>query len=86
MTIPMTATEIFDRKYLELRAKILQLAASFDRLERGAGDIPQDGRWQLLEQGINTLLEKEPNRAERVQLIFSNMYDENWQTTLGMPE
>ncbi len=34
---PMAAQAVLDREYLEVRAKILELAATFDRMERGGG-------------------------------------------------
>ncbi len=84
MSIPMTTEQILDREYLEIRAKILQIAASFDRLDRGKGGLPEDNRWELLQQGLQTLLKDDPEKAERIQMIFSLPFDEKWKETLGV--
>jgi hypothetical protein len=75
----MTAAEVLDREYLELRAKILQLAASFDRLDRSAGDVGADRRRELLHEGLAIAASQDADRAEHVQLLFSREYDDNWQ-------
>ncbi|MFC1759333.1 hypothetical protein ACFL2H_11310 [Planctomycetota bacterium] len=79
----MTAKQILDREYLELRAKILELAASFDRLERADADgeeaIDADPRSQKLAKGLDILRSNEGNRAERVQLLFSLAYSDSWR-------
>jgi len=79
MPSPMSANEVLDREFLELRAKILELAASFDRLDRSEGLVQDDPRIKLLHQGLDLLQEKGDDRAEQVQLLFSRPYDDNWQ-------
>ena len=39
MSLPLSAPEVLSREFLEIRAKILEIAAAFDRLERAAGDV-----------------------------------------------
>ena len=77
---PMTARQILDREFLELRAKVLELAASFDRLERAEGDTADDPRRHKLEEALHVLLGSGTDRAERIQLIFSREYKADWQT------
>ena len=85
MSSPMTALEVLDREYLEIRAKILQLAASFDRLDRSAGDYRQDNRLDLIQKGLDLLSDPScPDRAEKVQLVFSREFSESWQEELGV--
>ncbi|MCA9199828.1 MAG: hypothetical protein KDA87_19950 [Planctomycetales bacterium] len=79
----MPASQVLDREFLQLRAKILELAASFDRLDRGA-PLPEDTRLNLLHQGIQIVLSDEPDRAERLQRLFSREYDPNWKSNLGV--
>lgn len=74
----MPAQAVVDREFLELRAKILQLAASFDRIERGEGSA-DSASMELLRDGIRILLEEKPDRAERVQMLFSREYLEDWR-------
>jgi hypothetical protein len=83
MSKPLTASEILDREFLELRAKILQVAAAFDRLDRAEGDVDCDSRLNLLREGIDIL--SSPNeRAEQFQLLFSRPYEDDWQTTYDL--
>ena len=81
---PMAAQAVLDREYLEVRAKILELAATFDRLERGGGLPTGDTRLKLVRQGLKVLMDETSDRAEQVQLIFSRPYDDDWQKAFGM--
>ncbi len=83
MAATKSTTNIMDREFLELRARILELAASFDRMDRA--QLPSDEpRLERLRQGLQILLSDAPNRAEQVQLLFSRTYDENWRQTFGL--
>ena len=74
----MSASTVLDREFLELRAKILELGASLDRMDRGDGTVQEDTRMQLLSKGIEILQSAESDRAERIQLLFSLDYNEDW--------
>jgi len=80
----MTASQILDREFLEIRGKILEIAASLDRLDRADGEIRSDRRLKLLREGLAVLTGSEDNRAERIQKIFSREYDQNWRDTFGL--
>jgi len=80
----MPATDVLDREFLEIRAKILELAASLDRLERGNGTVAADPRIQLIQDGFRILQEKEDGRAERVQLLFSQPFEIEWRKQYGI--
>ncbi len=84
MSIPMTAAEVLDREYLEIRAKVLELAASFDRLERAEGAVAGDPRIRLVREAIDVLQSDSDDRAEQIQLIFSLHYDDEWQKKFDM--
>lgn len=75
----MPANDVLDREFLEMRAKILELASSLDRLERGDGSVAADPRMQLIKDGFRVLQEKPDGRAERVQLLFSQPYEVEWR-------
>ena len=79
MASPMTADAVLDREYLEMRARVLELAACFDRMNRSDGETDDDQRFQLLLKGVEILLSSDPNRAEQVQLLFSREYSEQWR-------
>lgn len=84
MPTPMPAAGVLDREFLEIRAKLLQVAASFDRIDRGDGTVEGDPRLALFHEAIEVLLSGHTNRAEEIQLIFSRQYDDRWQTNLGV--
>ena len=72
----MTAKEVLDASFLEMRWRALSLAADLDRIERAAGGaelLKSDPRVQNLRGALNLLLENKPNRAEQVQILFSDM-------------
>ena len=86
MSRPLTAQEILNREFLEIRSRVLELAAAFDRLERADGSVADDPRLVRLREALRAVIELPEARAERVQMIFSRPYDENWQrTTNGKP-
>ena len=75
-----TRAEVLNRDFLETRAKILELAASLDRVDRAQTVEGFDPRRSQLRNGLEALLADEPGRAEIVQLIFSLEYDPEWRT------
>ena len=75
----MNSKQILDREYLELRAKILQIAASLDRIDRADGNVDADEKIELVRKGISILTSDDCDRAEQIQLLFSRDYDESWQ-------
>ncbi len=74
----MTAPQIFERFFLESRSKLLDLAATFDRLDRAEGSVANDPRRAKLEAALRLLLDGQPDRAERLQVLFSRPYDPDW--------
>ncbi len=84
MATPMTAAAVLDREFLEVRAKVLELAATFDRLDRGGGVPAADRRMNLIRQALRVLLDETGDRAEQVQLLFSRPYDDDWQKAFGL--
>ncbi|MGE3317024.1 MAG: hypothetical protein AB7O26_18060 [Planctomycetaceae bacterium] len=81
---PMPANAVLDREFLEIRAKILELGASFDRLDRGDGSVADDPRMAKIREALSVLQEKSGERAEQIQLIFSRPYDDDWQKALNV--
>lgn len=75
---------VLEQEFLPLRAKILEIAAGLDRLDRAADAGEDGGRRDRLEQAIQLLLAEEPSRAARVQLLFSRDYDESWRERFGV--
>ena len=84
MPTPMPAPAVLDREYLEIRAKLLEVAASFDRIRRGAGEVASDPRMQQIQEALGVLQSDRDDLAEEIQLIFSLPYDDSWQKQLDI--
>lgn len=82
MNSPMNPQAVLDRHYLEMRARVLELGAAFDRIQR-AGDIPADDRLLKLHKALSVVMDANPDRAVRIQMIFSDPYDPNWPRPSG---
>ncbi len=77
--------DILEHDFLEIRCKILDIAAALDRIDRGTPpDVASDPRMEQLRNALHALLETAP-RAEKVQMIFSRPYEPNWMAKL-LPE
>ena len=72
---PLSGAQALESSFLDARARILDLAAILDRIDRGGG--VDDPRLTKLLAAI-TMLADGPGRAERVQTLFSLAYDAGW--------
>jgi hypothetical protein len=82
--IPMNAQEILDREFLQVRSKLLEVAASLDRMERAEGDVRNDLRLQQLRSALGLMASGEGDYAEQFQMLFSLPYNENWREQYGV--
>lgn len=80
--MPRTSQEIIDREFLEIRAKILELAASFDRIERADGSA--DERLEKVARGLEILGDSASGKAKRIQVLFSREYSDSWRSDFGI--
>lgn len=80
MAKTQAAESILDRQYLEMRCGLLDLAAAFDRISRApdAAQLAQDERMKLLKQAIEIVAGEGCDRAEQLQLLFSDEYIAGW--------
>ena len=83
----MTAKQVFERHFLEVRGKLLEIAAVLDRVERtdDADALEADPRRAKLRQALALLAEPGVDRAEKLQLLFSRPYDPAWLRDLDRP-
>ena len=71
-----TAQDYLEEQFLQMRARVLSLAADLDRIERaegGASLLESDQRIQKLRRAVKLVLDERTNRAEQVQMLFSDM-------------
>jgi hypothetical protein len=70
----MTRQQVLDLYFMEARAKLIDLAAFFDRVDRGSGEA--DFRLGALRQALGRLERTTPDRAEQVLLALSDPTEE----------
>lgn len=69
MTAP--ASSVFDREYPAIRSRLIELSAALDRVDRAEGLPTDDPRITQIESALRILADRQPRRAERVQMEFS---------------
>ena len=74
-----TSSEILSQEFLQTRAKILEIAAFYDRLDADELTESDGEALRLLDGGCAILNDDEPNKAARVQLLFSREYNAQWR-------
>lgn len=94
--MPIPAEQVLQQEFLLARAKILELAATLDRIQRAGGNVDTHPQMQLLCRGFEILLDRhsgadqtqsvesqvpQDQRAQQVQLLFSRPYASDWRTT-----
>ena len=68
---PMNRTQVVDAYFMEHRARILDLAACLDRVDR-AGPGADDFRMQAFRAAVSILGDGKPERARRVLELLSD--------------
>ena len=79
-----TALDVFNREFLTIRCRLVDLAAALDRVDRADGQVTDDPRWRQLQQALGEIASPDGNRAERVQMAFSLPYSEDWRRQYGI--
>lgn len=70
---PLTRARAVDLYFLEHRAKVIDVAAFLDRVERAADDgSGEDFRMRALREAIAILIDGKPERARRVLDLLSD--------------
>ena len=70
----MTRIELLDLYFMDARAKLIDIAAFLDRVDRGSGEA--DFRLPALRSALKALDSPSPNRAEKVLLALSDPSNE----------
>ncbi len=80
------ADEILGGTFLEVRAKLLEVAATLDRIERAENQLDAESSKlrAKLDQAIHILLSSGGDRAERLQRLFSRDYEDQWRSDFGL--
>lgn len=84
------AEQILDSSFLEVRAKLLELAAVLDRIDRagngstgrGGAKKNRDPRRGQIDSAIQIVASADADRAARLQMLFSRPYQADWRRTM----
>jgi len=79
-----SADKIVVDEFMIARSKIVELAATLDRIERANGDVDDSKQMQLLINGMQILCDDEVEKTKRVQLLMSRQYDPQWQSHMSI--
>lgn len=84
-----SATAVLEESFLVVRAKLLEVAATLDRIDRAAAEVSpldQDAqrRRELLDEATRILLEEGPDRAAKLQHLFSRAYEADWREQMSL--
>lgn len=66
----MTRRDLLDLYFMEARAKLIDIAAFLDRLDRGSGE--PDFRLAAFQHALQTMTAASENRAEQVLMSLSD--------------
>lgn len=77
----MKRTELLDLYFVEARARLLDIAAFLDRVERGDG--PEDFRLEAFRRALRELEEPGADRARRVLMALSDASTEPAERAMG---
>lgn len=86
-TCPLNRSQVVDLYFLEHRARVLDIAAFLDRLDRAQpdGGLPGDDfRVAALRKALEILLDGKPHRARRVLELWSDPSAEPIASAAGM--
>jgi uncharacterized protein with HEPN domain len=77
---------MLDMYFIENRARLLDIAAFMDRIDRyaGAAEARGDFRYRAFVQAVKTMLATEGGRAKAIQMIFSDTSAEPIESAVGL--
>ena len=73
VTHPRLARETLDIYFLEMRARLLEIAATLDRIDRSARpeEVVADSRLVFVREALAVLQSAGPERARRIEELYS---------------
>lgn len=79
--------QIFDETFLTTRSKLIDLAATLDRIDRASeGEALDDPRRERIDEALQILLAPtdSADRAKQLQQLFSRPYNAQWRGEYGL--
>ncbi|HMD54233.1 MAG TPA: hypothetical protein VKJ65_06785 [Phycisphaerae bacterium] len=70
---PPTASQVLDAYFLEVRARLIEIAATLDRVDRAPGRqaLQGDSRLDFIARSLAVLQAAGPDRARQIQELYS---------------
>ncbi|MDG1893850.1 MAG: hypothetical protein P8J37_02970 [Fuerstiella sp.] len=81
---PQTKQQVVDTYFMEHRAKLVDIAAYLDRIDRGQGDDLSDFRDEAFRRAVEILLDGQTHRARRILELLSDHSTELPRSADGM--
>ncbi|MCH1522719.1 MAG: hypothetical protein L7T80_07815 [Arenicellales bacterium] len=82
----LDAQDILTREQFKIRAKLIEIAAILDRIDRAVGDVDHDRRMLEIHKSLEVLSVSGSDRAARIQMIYSREFDSQWKKNLEVNE
>jgi hypothetical protein len=71
--LPLTRSQVIDMYFMEHRAKVIDVAAFLDRVDRAKDDAKgEDFRMSAFRESLRLLMDGKPHRARRVLELLSD--------------
>ena len=82
------AKAVLTREQFKIRAKLIEIAASLDRIDRANGEVDDDPRMMEIRKSLEVLSgpHGDSNRAAEIQMIYSRTFDAEWKTHFELNE
>jgi len=80
----MNRADVVDTYVMEHRAKLIDIAAFLDRIDRAPGGGDKDFRVAALEDAVKLLIDGKGERAKRILELFSDPTTEPLASAAGM--
>ena len=78
-TAKPSADPLSQTEFLQIRSRLLDVAAALDRAQRAGWNRDEDARGQKIAEAFQILLDDGPDRAARIQQLFSLVHDQDWR-------
>ena len=84
---PMSVKEVVDRYFLENRARLIEVAAFLDRIDRcrDAETARADYRYRALSEAVRSLGSKQRDRTSSLHELFSDPTEAPLASAEGLP-
>ncbi len=82
------AEAVLTREQFKIRAKLIEIAAILDRIDRAGGDVAHDARMLEIQKSLKVLSAENgsSDRSAQIQMIYSREFDSQWKKNLNLNE